>query len=140
MYTDPFVCDYDSTSPNTTQTFNRIQAPTVGQGSVYKNDETDAGTAPEWCKISHQVVGKGSAVRDRHLVRFELSSVDADDNVGTTAPAVAYAVFDIPRTNISATGPTVLARMLVGFLRGANADDSAPDYTTNFAKLMNGEG
>lgn len=140
MYAEPFVCDYDSTvaSGSTPQTFAVISFPT-GRSSLRKNNAADTGALPEVMKVSHEVVGKGAGARDRHMIRFEVSSTDTDDNVGTTTPAVAYAVFDIPRLNCLTNTPTILARMLTGFLRGANADDGTPDYTTNLAKLLNGE-
>jgi hypothetical protein len=140
MYAEPFVSDVDNTVASTlhTNTYNLISFPS-GQASIRKNAATDDGSKVEVMRISHQVVGSGSSARDRHLVRFEVSSNDLNDDVGTTAPAVAYAVFDIPRVNLAEGAPETLARQLCGFLRGANADDEAPDYATNFAKLMNGE-
>lgn len=143
MYAEPFVCDYDGTVAvgNTPQTYNLISFPS-GNASIRKNVLTDTGLLPEWMKISHQVVGKGEAVRDRHLIRFEQSSTDADDNVGTTLPCVAYIVMDVPRKNCLATTPLALVRQLVGFLRNANADDTAPDYTSagcNWLKFLNSE-
>lgn len=143
MFPEPFVCDFDivNTDPNKEVTFNIIGWP-GGAGSVRKNIATDEGLMPEWLKISHQQVGKGNALRDRHLVRFEVSSTDENGNVGTSIPAVAYAVFDIPRYNCAANTPTILARMLAGFIRTANSSDASPDYssaTANMKKFLNGE-
>lgn len=139
MYTEPLVSPNDANTGGTlSYTFDLITFPNVSTGSLRKNAVADAGTTPEWLKISHQTVGKGDATRDRHLVRFEQSSVDGT-NIGTHLPSVAYVVFDIPRAYRSSTAPTVLARALVGFLRGVDADASTPDYTTFFGKLLNGE-
>lgn len=141
MYDEPLVTDYDHTvaSGKTPQTYNLISFPS-GNASVRKNVLVDDGTVPETMKVSHQVVGKGTAVRDRHLVRFEQSSDDGDGNIATTTPAVAYVVLDIPRQNIDVSEvPYALTRQLCGFLRGANADDTSPEYTTNLWKLLNGE-
>lgn len=139
MYADPFTCTNDANTGGTlSYTFDLITFPNVSSGSLRKNATTDAGTIPEWLKISHQTVGKGDLTRDRHLVRFEQSSVDGS-NIGTHLPSVAYVVFDIPRAFRSSTSPTVLARALCGFLRSVDAEASAPDYTLNFGKLLNGE-
>lgn len=141
MYAEPLVLDYDAivSSGNSEQTYNLISFPS-GTSSIRRNDGVDSGSIPERLKISHQVVGKGVSIRDRHLVRFELSSVDDDSNVGTTQSAVAYVVFDIPRLNIvPASATTILSRSLCGFLRDADSDDALPDYATNTAKLANGE-
>jgi len=140
MYAEPLVLDYDASvaSGNSEQTYNLISFPT-GNSSVRKNAAADTGVLPEVMKISHQTVGKGTSMRDRHLVRFEVSSDDGDGNIGTTDPAVVYMVFDIPRSNCNGNTPTILARQLCGFLRDADADDTAPDYDTNLAKLLNGE-
>lgn len=142
MYADPFVADVDTTvaSGNTPQTYDLITLPQAGS-SVRKNAAVDAGTWPEWLKISHQTVGKGVLTRDRHVVRFEISSDDGDGNIGTTTPAVAYVVFDLPRQNCGDNAAPNLARSLVGFLRTANFDDTNAAYGsgTNFAKFLNGE-
>lgn len=138
MYTDPFVCPNDNVTPQPeSRTFNLINWPTPGS-SLRKNTETDTGLFPEWMKISHQVVGKGDATRDRHMVRFEASSVDGTA-IGTHQPVVAYAVFDIPRAYKGTNIEYQLARLLVGFIRGTHQGEESPDYTTNFAKLLNGE-
>lgn len=139
-YAEPFVCDVDNTSPSHQRTFNF--AGYTGQfASERHNAADDDVNHLNVLKIAHTVVGKGLATRDRHLVRFEAESDDGDGNIGLTAPAVVYAVLDIPRYNITAGASLALVRQLVGFLRTANADDTAPDYATdsNYKKLVNQE-
>lgn len=138
MYSDPLVAKNDNKSPATeSRTYNLVTNPYGVNGSVRKNAATDDGTFPEWCKISHQVAGRGNAIRDRHTVRFEASSVDGTA-IGTHAPCVAQVVFDIPRSYKAVNVEYQLVRQLVGFLRD-QIDDGIADYTTNFAKLLNGE-
>jgi len=137
MYADPFVCPNDNVSPGVeSRTYDLISFPT-GSQSIRKNAATDDGLSPEWMKVSHQVVGKGDAIRDRHMVRFEASSVDGTA-IGTHQSVVAYAVFDIPRAYKGASIEYQLCRQLCGFLRGIK-DGEISVLTTNFAKLLNGE-
>lgn len=137
MYADPLVAKNDNKSPSVeSRTYALTSFPT-GSSSIRKNAETDTGLFPEWFKISHQVVGRGTAIRDRHMVRVEASSVDGTA-IGTHQPVIAYAVFDIPRSFKGANIEYQLVRQLVGWLRDA-IDDGVSDYTTNFARLLNGE-
>jgi hypothetical protein len=93
---------------------------------------------PGFIALQHQVVGKGAAVRDRHLVRFESVSDDGDGNYGTLLPLLAYTVFDIPRNGASRTAAAIkAAQTMSGFLRNAGqADDWDIDV---LEKLYRGE-
>lgn len=139
-FTDPLVVSNDNITPNTTRTFNRLGSPAYGT-TVYKIDAADTSGISR-LKIAHQEVGKGVEKRDRHLVRVEADSVDAETNeVGTHAPCVGYLVLDVPRNNLaSATIASAIGRLLVGFMRDqeAHAETLPPDYTTNFASLLEG--
>lgn len=80
---------------------------------------------PTQLKISHQTVGKGVAVRDRYLIRFETESRDPDGLTGTTEPLIMYTVVDLPRRNITSEMLQYCYEALVGILYGKNLPDLA---------------
>jgi len=137
-FADPVTLANDNTSPNNERIFDFIGSPGYKQSEYTLQGAPDA-TKACTMKISHQTVGQGTSIRDRHLLRFEAPSIDADDVIGLTASAVCYVVFDIPRNNVADSIAYTLARQLVGFLRDQYVTSDTPDYTTNFAKLLSGQ-
>lgn len=90
---------------------------------------------PYLLKISHQEAGKGLAIRDRHMLRFETKCTTADD-VETGPSGALYVVADFPRQNFSALQKEVLWKQLTGFLLNGSAqaavDASAKDLYTHW--------
>jgi hypothetical protein len=139
MFSDPLVLDNDNSPTNDTRTFNKVGYPTLGAVDYIVDPDIEHGVLQN-LKISHQKVGSGANTRYRHLVRFEVPSYDAVLGLyGTHAPVVAYAVFDIPTNYVPSGAEIQLARILVGFLRGCDADDEAPDYDKNFTPFLQGQ-
>jgi len=140
MFTDPLTLDFDDTvaSGDSEQIFTRTAWLPGGNGAVWMNTATDVADIPHIMKIAHSTAGSGVNLRDRRLIRFELSSINDESVVGLSLPAVAYVVYDIPRFNVAAAPLNRLTRMLCGFLRNADADDSGPTYAGNLTDIKNG--
>lgn len=87
---------------------------------------------PKLARFSHSVVGKGDAVRDRHLVRFE-SYVVEDSIENPAKPISMYAVADIPRVGTTSTQKIALWRTFSGFFLGSSG---AVAYDNNYAGFV----
>lgn len=134
MFADPLVLTLDQASAATK---NYVLIQNGGAGSLRVLDAVDDGVYPHFLKISHQVVGKGEAVRDRHLVRLETSSVDGT-SIGTKLPLVAYAVIDAPRAYINSSAMAAMNKSLTGLIRGATGT-ATPSWSAFWDKLVRGE-
>lgn len=136
MFADPAVLPKDA-SVDAQQNVNWILKELNGQSSV----RFIAGAAndyPELMKISHTTVGKGSAIRDRHLVRIESYGLTGGVK-DKTIVASAYAVFDIPRVGVSSDNVYRLWTHLIGTLRGKGGLVNYGDPAVFIDKFLRGE-
>lgn len=110
-------------------------------GAAYRL-HSGGGDDPNVMVISHQVVGKGVATRDRHYVRLETPSQDGEI-IGSHAPLVLYVVYDRPRNFIGVDTPLNLLMTMSGLLRGRSAGlasaDSNPNWSTFVDRWAGGE-
>lgn len=107
-----------------TPSFTKIKFDS--SGSTFLNSAAGAST-PNKLVISHQQVGKGANMRDRHYLRLETLSEETEV-IGGKAPAVLYLVADIPRNYIGlAEGVPAVTRNLWAMLIGILTDKSATD-------------
>jgi hypothetical protein len=91
-------------------------------------------TTPSVLRISHNTVGKGLSLRDRHLVRFETPIFV--DNV-QTGTASLYTVADFPRNGMNAEIAELLWKQLLGMLGGSSGNTAygfAPDDYQAFVR------
>lgn len=135
MFSDPFVCPIDN-GTSLTKSFVLVQ--NGGAGVLRINSEADTGAYPHVLKVAHTVVGKGTAIRDRHLARFETSSVDGS-LIGTQLPLVGYLVVDFPRSCINSAASWDLLKTMSGFIRGISGNAS-PDASVVWDRFLRNEG
>lgn len=121
----PFTPDIaiDDATP-TEVNFNFIS--NVGSKTIRKDPARDV-DSPRVMTISHEVSGKGSSAVDRHLLRFDQTEVDPNDD-SSIATASAHVVLTMPRKNITNAMMLDLAAFITNYLVEANIE-----------KLLNGE-
>lgn len=137
MFADPFNVPYDQSGSAVTEPFTLVSP--LANGSVRVNMTADPSATPPTLKISHQVVGKGSTARDRHLARFETPLV-VEDVPNPAIVASVYIVADIPKAGFTADQKEGLWRSIVGLVRGASGDSANEgDATIFWNKFLSGQ-
>ena len=110
----------------------------AANSTVRVNTTANAGE-PKVLKVSHQVVGKNSAARDRHLVRLE-SYVVEDSVEQMDKPISFYAVFDVPQAGVTSAQLAGMFEQFIGLLRGGSGDVAYDgDATVLFDRVIGGE-
>jgi len=104
--------------------FNYISM--VGTKVIRKDPDRDV-DSPRVMTISHEVSGKGSAAVDRHLLRFDQTEVDDNDDT-SIATGSAHIVLTVPRKNITVDIMKDLVTFVKNYLTEANIE-----------KILNGE-
>lgn len=137
MLADPVTAYLDNGSdPADSESYAIISQN--GTNTVRRNNTAEAG-APKLLEISHQIVGKGTSARARHMIRFKCYGlVDGVEDV--TKVASMYTVADIPQLGFTSSQIEALAVQLAGFLRGiggTGADAFVP--ATVFERWVGGE-
>jgi hypothetical protein len=137
MFADPFNVPYDQPGAAHTEPFTLVSP--LSNGSVRVNLTADPTALPTALKISHQVVGKGSSARNRHLAKFETPLV-VEDVPNPAIVASVYVVADIPSVGFTAEQKEGLWRSIVGLLRGTNGDTPTEgDATVFWDKFLSGQ-
>jgi hypothetical protein len=145
MFPDPvtiYAAAKSGELPNTTLDLDMSGYKTTysPNGATYA---LDGGTAlPTKMVISHQQIGKGTAVRDRHYLRLETPSEDGEV-IGSHAPAVLYVVADVPRNFKHDDTMANLVLNMIGVLAGYDASLTSsadkPDLTNFVDRWLRGE-
>ncbi|DAD50875.1 coat protein [ssRNA phage SRR5467090_9] len=137
MFSDPLVADVNVTSGGAvTKPFTTINYGTRSTDRVYI---AAAAGDPRQLKISHEVVGKGSAARDRHLVSLVAYGVVGGVEVPSTK-ATVYLVADIPQSGITAAQKTAMFHQFVGLIRGGSGNVAYDGLPADFwDRFLNGE-
>lgn len=137
MFSDPLVADVNVTSGGAvTRSFTTINYGVKSTDRVYT---AAAAGDPRVLKISHEVVGKGSTARDRHLVSLKAFSVVGGVEVPTVSANV-YLVADIPHSGITAAQKTALFHQFIGLIRGGSGNVAYDGVPGDFwDRFLNGE-
>lgn len=134
-FPDPFNAPKMNNGSSLTKAFTLIE--TLGPQSQRKYVAAPAGE-PKYLRISHTTSGKGTSLRNRHLVRLEADCV-VGGVADPTRRAAAYAVFDIPANDFSDAQITDLWKQFVGILRGKSGDATDYDASVFWTKFAGGE-
>lgn len=137
MLPDPYTVYYDGlTDKSVTATL----LPQTLDGRTRRALSAPAGESrgayPELLTISRQVVGRGSAIRDRLACRLEGVSVDNTSGTsvyGTHTPPVVTLVSDFPRNYVDLAYGDLALRFLVGLIRGLETNTADSD---NYDRLV----
>lgn len=117
MLPDPFQAKFEA--PSTSEVVYPWTLMSMANGSSVRKVTDSTDVAAKIMKISHNTVGKGATLRNRHLVRLE-SYVVEDGNDVLTKPIALYAVADIPATGVTDAQMTSMFKQFVALLRGSS--------------------
>lgn len=91
---------------------------TVGTKTIRKDTSRDV-DSPRIMTVSHEVSGKASDATDRHLIRFDQTEVDENDD-SSISTGSAHIVLTCPRKNITEAHILDLVAFIVNYLIDAN--------------------
>lgn len=138
MLPDPSEIPYLGDDPK-----SYVRTRIDGGNTVYARDTAEyvRGTGyPLYLRISHTQVGKGSNLRDRHLLRLEAPCLNADGENGLFDSI--YCVADFHRNTAAYVLQVKLWEQFSGALIGGNAKVGATaafDPDAFFKRWVNGE-
>lgn len=137
MLPDPF--NADKVVPSGAAVQQPFTQVSLSGGASVRKDLTSDDGGPKVMKLSHNTVGKGDSIRDRHLVRLEAYVVE-DSVEDQSKPIALYAVADIPRNGVTASQLSALWKQFTGlFLGGSGEVAYDGDQTVFFDKWVSGQ-
>lgn len=117
MFADPYAANHDVSGAGGTKACSIVSVNGTGTVRVFTTPTTNY---PEVMRISHTTVGKGQALRNRHLIRLEKFQEDGAVKLSTSG--ALYMVADFPVFGFTATMQEKMLRQLVGIVRGGSGD------------------